>query len=145
MITLLVIIIILIGSFVLWNLMNNKNDKNKYKQTNKQRPEYKDILSYDPKDENKIMMNIKKMTVKDIAEYADKITKKYAKNNDFLKKSVPANLVNELGKTPLNDPQIKKIILNPTTLGNAAYVATYSSEPYKSRAKKGLMFLLEKI
>lgn len=124
------------------NVKLNKNDDTiNYENDDKN---FVNELSYDIKDEQIIMSNIKKMSIEEISQYADKLTKKFAKDINFLHVQIPKDLLKKI-KKPIKDPKLKNILLNPTTLGNAAYIAVNSIEPYKSRSKKALIFLLDKL
>ena len=100
-----------------------------------------DILGYDLKDEAKIREQLPNMSIQEMAKYADKVTKENAKNEDFLKAQLPDGLVNKLKEVTLDD-KIKKMMLSPTTFGNSAYVVINSPEPYKSRAKGAIDYLM---
>lgn len=68
------------------------------------------------------------LTMDEISQYGDVICKHNAKNINFLKEQISD--YEDMVKN------IKEKDLNPTTIGNCAYIAIHSPEPYKSYLKK---------
>ena len=88
------------------------------------------------KNNNKLL----KMSLEDMALYADNVTKENASNEDFLRVQLPENLIRQLKSVNLTS-EIKKQLLSRTTFGNSAYSTIHSPEPYKSRAKDAIDYM----
>jgi len=103
------------------------------------------IISYPLEDEEKIAAQLPNMTIEQMAKYADKVTLKHINDEQFLKTQVPDDLLTRLQTAPFHDEEAKFMLLNPTVLGNSAYIALNAKEPYASRAKTALEFLKTKL
>ena len=86
-------------------------------------------MSYDFRDENEIMSKISDMSMEEVSRYADIVAKNSCKNIEFLKSQFA-----HLDKEPefYKDSRAH----NPTSLGNAAYLALNSPQPYAGKSKK---------
>lgn len=109
--------------------------------------EAEEMLGYNLEDEEKIMEKIKlDASVDHLAQYADKITKQYVSDEKFLQAQLPEDLLDKLKTVPVDtDEMAYYSLMNPTTLGNSAYIVINAQEPYKSRAKQALDYLLSKL
>ena len=93
-------------------------------------------MSYNISDGPEIMKTIKSKSIEDISNYADIVCKNNAQNDDFLKQhfndfdQTYKFMSGELENNPSSN------LLNPTTIGNAAYISIHSPDPYKTNSKK---------
>lgn len=78
-------------------------------------------MSYNIADEKKIMKTIWCKTIEEIAEYADIVTRKYHNDPIFLEQQF--SMITD-------DIVITQEMLNPTSIGNIAYIAVHSPAPY---------------
>lgn len=94
-------------------------------------------MSYNLADEPKIMANILNMSIREMSKYADVVIKLNYNNNAFLEDQIPSTYMQKY-ETIYGDN-----VFNPTSIGNAAYLATYSPEPYASRSRYILNTILD--
>jgi len=101
-------------------------------------------MSYNMSEEESIMRNIKKMTPVQISIYADEICMQTALNSEFLKRhfNISSTALHELEEEIEKNPNK---VLNPTTLGNLAYIIVHSPEPYNKVAQEQFDFLMKYI
>lgn len=104
-----------------------------------------EILAYDLADEEKIADMLPNMSVQDMAKYADKVTLKNINDTKFLNAFVPEDLMERLQKIPFDDEEEKRMILNPSIMGNLSYISLNAGEPYAERAKTAVEFLKGKL
>ena len=104
-----------------------------------------EILAYDLADEEKITAQLPNMSVEDMAKYADKITLKNINDAKFSDAFVPEDLMERLMKAPLDDEEERRLIINPSVMGNLSYISLNAGEPYAERAKMAVEFLKGKL
>jgi hypothetical protein len=124
------------------------SDKHKFVNLNEIKKMFNEIknnaqqtIAYNLDDEKKIISLLPNMTIEEIAKYADIITIMNADNEKFLKNQITDDLIN-ICKDSLNK---NEDILNPTSLGNLAYVALNSKKPYSTKAREAVKFLKSKL
>lgn len=94
-------------------------------------------MSYSLADEQKIMARLKSQSIEQNSQYADQVAKANVMDLDFLAGQVPEDFSYQ---------EITESDLNPTSIGNVAYIAVHSPEPYASRAQglyQRLLFALQ--
>lgn len=88
------------------------------------------------------MNNIKngKLSIDKISMYADKVCKSNATNLEFLQNQFPNLDIKPENLFDINNPDVEWD--NATSLGNIAYIALYSPEPYNEHAKNIYNYLM---
>ena len=144
-------LLVIIGIFFFKRKSNNKSsDQTKMMAENQEMnaqemQQMQQMLAYDIRDEPKIMQNIKNMEMNEIKIYADKLTKENVTNKEFLEIQFPEAIDQKLATIDFSNKEIKDALINPTVLGNAAYIASNSMQPYKDRAARAFNFLFSKV
>lgn len=155
-----IIFIVIIGFVILglFFLMSKKSPKKIEKNNKKEKlltkaeiekriKEEEEIIGYKYEDEEKIMENIRaNRSLNNLANYADKITRQYINDEKFLQAQLPEDLLTKLKSVPIDKNKMARVnLINPTTIGNTAFIIKNSAEPYKSRAQQALNYLLNKL
>jgi len=93
-------------------------------------------MSYNLLDEPQIMADILNKTTEQMAVYADVVSKRNYNDIDFLENQLSLTYMEKI-------PAITDVAFNPTSIGNMAYLAAYSPEPYAARSKHELNLILD--
>lgn len=101
-------------------------------------------MSYKLSDEEAIMKTIKSKSIEEVAQYADIVTKSNATDVTFLQQQLPDFTPTTVQKG-LADPVNRKNYLNPTSIGNIAYVATHAILPYSATARESYDLIMSNL
>ena len=120
----------------------NKSQVGPKKIQEMDKTKYDSVMSYNIQDTENIMKTIKSKTIEEISIYADKICQYNVQNIEFLKAHFadPEKMYKSLEEQLISNSN--NHLLNPTCIGNSAYIAIHSIEPYKAYSKKSFDILM---
>ena len=103
----------------------------------------KELVGYNLEDSAKIMGSLKGQPIEEVSKYADKVCKENSSNVDFLKQqfSDPDNMYKTIEESLKGKPDNNQI-LNPTSIGNSAFIALNAPTPYNEHGKKTFELLM---
>jgi hypothetical protein len=98
-------------------------------------------MSYDIRDEGRIMLTLRNKTIEEISQYADIIAKQNAENEQFLHDQLPG-FTYESTMSRMENLETRRHDLNPTSIGNIAFVAIHAPPPYNAVARRSFDLMM---